>query len=54
MTIRTRLGGQLGLYEVEELVAGLGHAVADTKELHEVLEVREEVKEGKEKEKEEV
>jgi len=52
VTIRTRQGGQLGLYEVEELVAGLGQAVAETKELHEILEVREEVKEEKEKEKE--
>jgi hypothetical protein len=52
VTIRTRQGGQLGLYEVEELVAGLGQAVAETKELHEILEVREEVKEEKEKGKE--
>lgn len=52
VTIRTRQRGQLGLYEVEELVAGLGQAVADTKELHEILEVRAEEVQEKEKEKE--
>ncbi len=45
MTVRTRQGGQLGLYQVEELLAGMGQAVADTKELHDILEVREEKKE---------
>lgn len=52
MTVRTRLGGQLGLYGVEELASGLVSAVESTKELHEVLEKRDdEVKKEKEQEK---
>jgi len=53
VTVRTRLGGQLGLYGVEELASGLVSAVESTKELHEVLEKRDdEVKKEKEQEKE--
>ena len=40
VTIRTRLGGQLGLYNVDELMLGMMKAVGETKELHQILEVR--------------
>lgn len=40
VTLRTRLGGQLGLFSAEELLLGMTQAVAETKELHEVLEAR--------------
>ena len=40
LTVRTRLGGQLGTYEAGEVLDGLLAAVAQTKELHEVLEPR--------------
>lgn len=49
VTIRTRLGGQLGLYNVDELEAGLTKAVSETKELHQILEVRAEEKEKEDK-----
>lgn len=40
VTLRTRMGGQLGAFTVAELAEGMRQAVTDSKELHEILEKR--------------
>jgi threonyl-tRNA synthetase len=48
VTLRTRLGGQLGLFSADEVLLGMSAAVGENKELHEVLEARPEPAKEKE------
>ena len=40
VTLRSRIGGQLGLFGADEVLLGMTQAVAESKELHEVVEAR--------------